>query len=41
MEVLKGNIAMTKASLASLVGLEHVGEIKPIQCFCKKDRATP
>ena len=36
MEVLKGNIAMTKASLASLVGLEHVGEIKPIHVSVKK-----
>jgi len=36
LEVLKGNIAMTKASLASLVGLEHVGEITPIKVSVKK-----
>jgi outer membrane protein TolC len=36
LEVIKGNIAMTKASLASLVGLEHVGEIKPIKVSVKK-----
>ncbi len=36
MEVIKGNIAMTKASLASLVGLDHVGEIKPIKVSVKK-----
>ena len=36
LEVVKGNIAMTKASLASLVGLEHVGEIKPIKVTVKK-----
>ncbi|HHO65078.1 MAG TPA: TolC family protein, partial [Epsilonproteobacteria bacterium] len=35
-EVLKGNIAITKASLASLVGLDHVGEIKPIKVTVKK-----
>ena len=36
LEVVKGNTAMTKASLASLVGLEHVGEIKPIKVTVKK-----
>jgi len=36
MEVLKGNIAITRASLASLVGLDHVGEIKPIKVSVKK-----
>jgi outer membrane protein TolC len=35
-EVIKGNITMTKASLASLVGLEHVGGIKPIKVSVKK-----
>jgi len=35
-EVLKGNIAITKASLASLVGLEHVGEMKSIKVSVKK-----
>jgi len=36
LEVLKGNIAMTKASLSSLVGLKHLGEIKPIRVSVKK-----
>lgn len=36
LEVLKGNIAMTKASLASLVGLNHIGEIKPVKVSVKK-----
>ena len=36
MEVIKGNIAITRASLASLVGLEHVGEMKPIKVSVKK-----
>ncbi|HIQ47618.1 MAG TPA: TolC family protein [Sulfurovum sp.] len=36
LEVLKGNIAMTKASLASLVGLEHIGTIKPVKVSVKK-----
>ena len=36
LEVLKGNIAMTKASLASLVGLKHLGEIKPVKVTVKK-----
>ena len=36
LEVIKGNIAMTKASLASLVGLEHVGEIRPVKVSVKK-----
>lgn len=36
LEVLKGNIAMTKASLASLVGLDHVGEIKRVNVSVKK-----
>lgn len=36
LEVLKGNIAITKASLASLVGMDHVGSIKPIKVSVKK-----
>ena len=36
MEVLKGNIAITKASLASLVGVEHIGEIKSIKVSVKR-----
>jgi len=36
LEVLKGNISMTKASLASLVGLEHIGEMKPVKVSVKK-----
>jgi len=36
LEVLKGNIATTKAALASLVGLDHVGEIDPIKVSVKK-----
>ena len=36
LEVLKGNIAMTKASLASLVGKDHIGSIKPINVSVKK-----
>ncbi len=35
-EVLKGNIAMTKASLASLVGIKHIGKIKPIKVIVKR-----
>jgi outer membrane protein TolC len=36
LEVLKGNIAITKASLASLVGMDHIGTIKPIKVSVKK-----
>jgi len=36
LEVLKGNIAITKASLASLVGKERVGSINPIKVSVKK-----
>jgi len=36
LEVLKGNIAITKASLASLVGLNHVGQIKSIKVSVKR-----
>ncbi|HEC45334.1 MAG TPA: TolC family protein, partial [Epsilonproteobacteria bacterium] len=36
LEVIKGNIAITKASLASLVGMDHVGSIKPIKVSVKK-----
>jgi len=35
-EVLRGNIAITKASLASLVGMDHVGSIKAIKVSVKK-----
>jgi len=35
-EVLRGNIAITKASLASLVGMDHVGAIKAIKVSVKK-----
>ncbi len=31
LEVIKGNIAITKASLASLVGMDHIGTIKSIK----------
>jgi len=36
LEVLKGNIAMTKASLASLVGKDHVGNLQAIKVSVKK-----
>jgi outer membrane protein TolC len=36
MEVIKGNIAMTKASLASLIGKKHIGSINPIKVSVKK-----
>ena len=36
LEVLKGNEAITKASLASLVGMDHIGSIKPIKVSVKK-----
>ena len=36
LEVIKGNIAITKASLASLVGKSHIGSIKPIKVTVKK-----
>ncbi len=36
LEVLKGNIAITKASLASLVGMDHIGSIKSIKVSVKK-----
>ncbi len=35
-EVLKGNIAMTKASLASLVGKDHIGEVTAVKVSVKK-----
>ena len=35
-EVIKGNIAITKASLASLVGMDHIATIKPIKVSVKK-----
>jgi len=36
LEVLKGNIAMTKASLASLVGVNSVGEITAVKVTVQK-----
>jgi outer membrane protein TolC len=36
LEVLKGNVAITKASLSSLVGLEHIGSMKAIKVSVKK-----
>ena len=36
LDVLKGNVAITKASLSSLVGMERVGSINPIKVSVKK-----
>ena len=36
LEVLKGNVTMTKASLASLVGKDHIGALKSIKVSVKK-----
>jgi len=36
LEVLKGNVAITKASLASLVGMEHIRSLTPIKVSVKK-----
>lgn len=36
LEVLKSNIVITKASLASLVGMNHIGSVKPIKVLVKK-----
>jgi len=36
LDVLKGNIAIAKASLSSLVGMERVGSINPIKVSVKK-----
>ena len=36
LEVIKGNIAITKASLASLVGMDRIGSIKSIKVSVKK-----
>jgi len=36
LEVLKGNIAMTKASLASLVGIDHIGTLQRVKVAVKK-----
>ena len=36
LEVLKGNIAISKASLASLVGVNHIGNLKSIKVSVKK-----
>lgn len=36
LEVLKGNIAITKASLASLAGMDHIESVKPIKVSVKK-----
>ncbi len=38
LEVLKGNIAITKASLSSLVGMDRIGTIEPIKVSVKKPR---
>jgi outer membrane protein TolC len=40
LEVIKGNIAITKASLASLVGIEHIGSINPIKVSVSKPNYT-
>jgi len=36
LEVLKGNVTITKASLSSLVGMDHLGSITPIKVSVKK-----
>ena len=36
LEVLKANIAMTKASLSSLVGMEQIGALTPVNVVVKK-----
>jgi len=36
LEVLKGNIAISKASLASLVGVDHIGTLKSVKVSVKK-----
>jgi len=36
LQVLKSNIAITKASLESLVGMEHIRSVKPIKVLVKK-----
>ncbi|PHS41041.1 MAG: hypothetical protein COB07_03350 [Sulfurovum sp.] len=36
LEVIKGNVAITKASLSSLVGMDHIGTLKPIKVSVKK-----
>ena len=36
LEVLKGNIEMTKASLAALIGVKHIGEISSIHVSVKQ-----
>jgi len=36
LEVIKGNIAMTKASLASLVGVDHIGSLQRVKVSVKK-----
>ncbi len=36
LEVLKGNISMTKAALASLVGKERIGTLKPVRVSVKR-----
>jgi outer membrane protein TolC len=36
LEVLKGNVTITKASLSSLVGMDHIGSINPIKVSVKK-----
>ncbi len=36
LEVLKGNVVIAKASLASLVGIDHIGSMKSIKVSVKK-----
>ncbi len=36
LEVIKGNIVITKASLASLVGMDNIGSMQPIHVSVKK-----
>ncbi|MCF6205654.1 MAG: TolC family protein [Sulfurovum sp.] len=38
LEVLKGNLSITKASLASLVGIDHIGTLKRVKISVKQPR---
>jgi outer membrane protein TolC len=38
LEVLKSNVAITKASLASLVGMDHLGKLKSVNVTVRKAR---
>jgi outer membrane protein TolC len=40
LEVLKGNIAITKASLASLVGVDHIGKLDSVGVAVRKPNAN-